>query len=379
MGLVLDEEQTILKDSAKAFFTEQAPVTAFRKLRDEKDDTGFSRELWASMVEMGWAGINIPEAYGGLDFGFQGLALVLEEQGRTLAASPLVSTVILGAGTLLEAGSEAQKSDLLPKIAAGELLITVAIDEGPHFDPAKTALEAKTDGDGFLLSGEKTLVLDGHVADKVIVLARTAGSKGDAEGLTLFLVDGATEGLSRERLKMLDSRNAALLTFDHVKVTSDAVVGTLGGGLDALEKVLDKAAIGLAAEMLGGASAVFEMTLEYLKERRQFGQLIGSFQSLQHRAADMFTQLELSKSIVMTAATAVDENANDVSSLASLAKAFLNETSNQVTREGIQMHGGIGMTDEHDVGLYLKRSRVAEHTFGSAGYHRDRYARLNDY
>ncbi|TNE41349.1 MAG: acyl-CoA dehydrogenase [Alphaproteobacteria bacterium] len=379
MGLVLDEEQTILKDSAKAFFADQAPVTAFRKLRDEKDETGFSRELWRAMAEMGWAGIVIPEAYGGLEYGFQGLALVLEEQGRTLAASPLVSTVLLGAGTLMEAGSEAQKSALLPKIAEGSLLLTVAIDEGHHFNPAQTAFEAKSDSDGFILTGEKTFVLDGHVADKIIVLARTSGNKGDREGLTLFLVEGTAEGLTRERLKMLDSRNAALLMFDQVKVTGDAVIGAIGGGYDALESVLDRAAIGLAAEMLGSASAVFEMTLDYLKERRQFGQLIGSFQSLQHRAADMFTQLELSKSIVMTAATALDESSNEISSLASLAKAFVGETSNKVTREGIQMHGGIGMTDEHDVGLYLKRSRVAEHTFGSAAYHRDRYARLNDY
>ncbi|TNE56745.1 MAG: acyl-CoA dehydrogenase [Alphaproteobacteria bacterium] len=379
MGLVLDEEQTILKDSAKAFFAEQAPVTAFRKLRDSNDETGFSRDLWSAMAEMGWAGIIIPEEFGGLDFGFQGLTLVLEEQGRNLTASPLVSTVLLGAGALLEAGTEAQKNALLPMIAAGELLMTVAIDEDHHFDPANTALAAKADGDGYVLTGEKTFVLDGHVADKIIVLARTSGEKGDRKGLTLFLIDGTAGGVTRERLDMLDSRNAARIKLDQVKVSSEAVMGPIDGGYDALSKVLDRAMIGLSAEMLGGAAAVFEMTLEYLKERRQFGQLIGSFQSLQHRAADMFTQLELSKSVVMTAATAMDEGSNEIASLASLAKAFVSETSNQVTREGIQMHGGIGMTDEHDVGLYLKRSRVAEHTFGSAGYHRDRYARLNDY
>lgn len=385
MAMVLTEEQTLLRDSAREFFKETAPVTAFRKLRDEHDETGFSPELWTSMVEMGWAGIIIPEEYGGLDFGFQGLSIVLEESGRTLTASPLVATVLLGTYSLVLGGSEKQKSDLLPKVAEGTLLMSVAIDEGPHFGPAKTAMEAKTDGEAkadgeaYILNGEKTFVLDGHVADKIVVLARTSGTSGDKGGLTLFLVDGTAPGLAREKLSMVDSRNAAHLTFDNVKVASGDVVGKVGQGLTIIDAVLDRAAIGQASEMLGGMSQVFETTLDYLKERRQFGQLIGSFQSLQHRAAQMFSEIEMSKSAIMEAASAVDEGSDFVPFLASLAKANVNQTYNLVTREGVQMHGGIGMTDEHDVGLFLKRARVAEHMFGSTVYHRDRYATLSGF
>ncbi len=379
MGFVLTEEQTLLRDSAREFLAEKAPVLAFRKLRDEKDETGFSRALWTEMVKMGWAGITIPETYGGLDFGFQGLTLVLEEAGKTLTASPLVSTVLLGAQAVTLGGSEEQKQEILPKVAAGELLLALAVDEGPHFDPTKVALEATAQGDGFELSGSKTFVLDGHVADTLIVVARTSGSVGESKGLSLFLVDANAEGVSRERLEMLDSRNAAVVRLDSVKVSKDAVLGSIDGGFDVLEQVLDRAAIGLAAEMFGSISTVFGTTLEYLKERKQFGQLIGSFQSLQHRAAHMYAEIEMAKSVVVEAASAVDEGSNDVALLASLAKARINDTFNLVSREGVQMHGGIGMTDEHDVGLFLKRARVAEHTFGSSDYHRDRYAQLNGY
>lgn len=379
MGMILNEEQTLLQDSAREFFKEKAPVTALRALRDEKDATGYSKNLWKSMVDMGWPGIIVPEAYGGLDFGFQGLTIVLEQSGQGLTASPLVSTVLLGASTLVLGGSEAQKETLLPQIVSGDLTMTLAIDEGAHFNPAGIALEATAAGTGFVLTGQKTLVLDGHVADKIIVAARTSGSAGDRGGITLFVVDGNAVGVSREKLAMLDSRNAALVTLSNVKVDADAVVGEIDGGFCILGQVLDRAAIGLAAEMLGSMSEVFDFTLEYLKERTQFGQLIGSFQSLQHRAAIMFSELEMARSVVMEAASAVDEGSAQVSQLASLAKSIVNETANLVTREGVQMHGGIGMTDEHDMGLYIKRSRVAERTFGSAAYHHDRYASLNGY
>lgn len=379
MGMILNEEQTLLRDSAREFFKEKAPVTAFRKLRDEKDQTGYSDALWNDMVEMGWSGIIVPEEHGGLDFGFQGLAIVLEQSGRSLTASPLISTILLGASTLILAGSDAQKETLLPAIVSGDLILSLGVDEGAHFDPAGIALEANATDAGFVLSGQKTLVIDGHVADKIIVAARTSGSAGGRDGITLFLVDGDASGVTREKLAMLDSRNAALVTLSNVKVASDAVIGAVDGGFEILEQVLDRAAIGLAAEMLGSLTEVFEFTLEYLKERKQFGQLIGSFQSLQHRAAIMFSEIEMARSVVMEAASAVDEGSSQVPQLASLAKAFVNETANLVTREGVQMHGGIGMTDEHDVGLYIKRSRVAERTFGSASYHHDRYASLNGY
>lgn len=379
MGMILSEEQTLLRDSAREFIKEKAPITALRKLRDDKDAHGYSKDLWNDMVEMGWSGIVIPEDHGGLDFGFQGLTIVLEESGHTLTASPLISTVVLGAYTLVLGGNEDQKAALLPQIAAGDLTMTAAIDEGPHFDPAGIALEAKANDDGFVLNGQKTLVLDGHVADKIIVAARTSGSAGDKDGITLFLVDGDASGVAREKLTMLDSRNAAVVTLSNVKVEAGSVVGEVDKGFCILEKVLDRAAIALAAEMLGSLAEVFDFTLEYLKERKQFGQVIGSFQSLQHRAAIMFSEIEMARSVVMEAASAVEEGSAQVSQLASLAKAFVNETANLVTREGVQMHGGIGMTDEHNVGLFIKRARVAEHTFGSAGYHHDRYASLNGY
>jgi alkylation response protein AidB-like acyl-CoA dehydrogenase len=379
MGMILTEEQILLRDSAREFFKEKAPITALRKLRDDRDAHGYSKELWNDMVEMGWSGIVIPEDHGGLDFGFQGLTIVLEESGHTLTASPLISTVVLGAYTLVLGGSEDQKAALLPQIAAGDLTMTVAIDEGPHFNPAGIALEAKASDGGFVLNGQKTLVLDGHVADKIIVAARTTGSAGDKDGITLFLVDSDASGVTREKLVMLDSRSAAVVTLANVKVEAGSVVGDVDKGFCILEQVLDRAAIALAAEMLGSLAEVFDFTLEYLKERKQFGQVIGSFQSLQHRAAIMFSEIEMARSVVMEAASAVEEGSAQVSQLASLAKAFVNETANLVTREGVQMHGGIGMTDEHNVGLFIKRARVAEHTFGSVGYHHDRYATLNGY
>lgn len=379
MGMILTEEQGLLRDSAREFFKEKAPVTALRKLRDEKDATGFSRALWKDMVDMGWSGITVPEEYGGLDFGFQGLTIVLEESGKYLTASPLVATALLGTTALVLGGSEEQKKEILPSVVTGDTLLTVAVDEGPHFNPAGIAMAAESSNGNFTLSGQKTLVLDGHVADKIIVAARTDGASGDTSGITLFLVDGDASGLTRENLAMLDSRNASVLTFSNVKVAADCVVGEVGKGFDILDEVLDRAAIGLAAEMLGSSSEIFDVTLEYLKERTQFGQLIGSFQSLQHRAAIMFSKLEMSRSVVMEAASAVDEGSTQVPHLASLAKAYVNETSNSVSKDGIQMHGGIGMTDEHDAGLYIKRSRVAERTFGSTGYHHDRYGVLNGF
>jgi alkylation response protein AidB-like acyl-CoA dehydrogenase len=379
MGMILTEEQSLLRDSAREFFNEKAPVASLRALRDTNDATGYSKDLWKDMVDMGWSGIVIPEEYGGLDFGFQGLTIVLEEAGRNLTASPLVSTVLLGAYFLVLGGSDDQKKAILPGVATGEITLTAAIDEGPHFNPAAISLAAKTTNNGFCLNGEKTMVLDGHVADKIVVAARTEGSAGEKSGITLFLVDGEATGVTREKLSMLDSRSVARLTLNNVKVGADDVIGSVNNGYEILEAVLDRATIGLAAEMIGSSNEIFNITLEYLKERSQFGQLIGSFQSLQHRAAIMFSKIEMSRSVVMEAASAVDEGTNQVSQLASLAKAYVNETSNAVSKDGIQMHGGIGMTDEHDAGLYLKRSRVAEHTFGSTRYHHDRYAVLNGY
>jgi alkylation response protein AidB-like acyl-CoA dehydrogenase len=374
---VLTEEQTMLRDAAKSWVSEKSPVTAFRKLRDSGNADGFDRAAWREMAEMGWAGIIIPEEFGGSGLGYLTLGLVLEEAGRTLTASPLISTALTATTALLLAGNDAQKKEWLPKIAEGKAIATLAVDEGPHHAPEKIALTAKKVGSGYTLTGRKSFVLDGGTADLIIVAARTSGK--DKQGITLFLVLGNANGLTRHKLKSVDSRGVANLDFDNVEVPASAVLGSVDAGFDVLDATLDRARAGLAAEMLGSAMQEFEVTLDYLKTRVQFGQVIGTFQALQHRAAKTFTDLELTRSCVEAALTAIDKNANDVPALASLAKAKVNELAHLVSNEMVQMHGGIGMTDAHDAGLYLKRARAAEATFGNAAFHRDRYARLMGY
>ncbi|HXL99065.1 MAG TPA: acyl-CoA dehydrogenase family protein [Rhizomicrobium sp.] len=373
---VLTEEQSMLRDAAKSWVSEKSPVTAFRKLRDGGNPDGFDRAAWREMAEMGWAGILIPEEFGGVGLGYSTLGLVLEEAGRTLTASPLISTALTATTALLLAGNDAQKKEWLPKIAEGKAIATLAVDESAHHAPERIALAAKKSGSGYTLSGKKTFVLDGGVADLIVVAARTAGKSGDKSGITLFLVAGNAKGLTREKLKSVDSRGVANLTFDTVE---GAVLGSVDNGFDVLDATLDRARAGLAAEMLGAAVQSFETTLDYLKTRVQFGQAIGTFQALQHRAAKMFTDLELTRSCVEAALSAIDRGANDVPALASLAKAKASDLAHLVSNEMVQMHGGIGMTDAHDAGLYLKRARAAEASFGGSSYHRDRYARLMGY
>jgi alkylation response protein AidB-like acyl-CoA dehydrogenase len=373
---VLSEEQSMLRDAAKSWVSGKSPVTAFRKLRDSGNADGFDRAAWREMVEMGWAGIIIPEEFGGSGLGYLTLGLVLEETGRTLTASPLVSTALNATTALLLAGSDAQKKEWLPKIAEGKAIATLAVDEGAHHAPEKIALKATKSGSGYTLSGKKSFVLDGGVADLLIVAARTGGKAGDKAGVTLFLVVGNAKGLTRDKLKSVDSRGVANLAFDNVE---GAVLGSIDNGFDVLDATLDRARAGLAAEMLGSAIQAFETTLDYLKTRVQFGQVIGTFQALQHRAAKMFTDLELTRSCVEAALAAIDRNANDIPALCSLAKAKVSDLAHLVSNEMVQMHGGIGMTDIHDAGLYLKRARAAEASFGGSSYHRDRYARLMGY
>ncbi|HJW41323.1 MAG TPA: acyl-CoA dehydrogenase family protein, partial [Rhizomicrobium sp.] len=308
--------------------------------------------------------------------GYLTLGLVLEETGRTLTASPLVSTALTATTALVLAGSDAQKKKYLTAIAEGKLIATLAVDEGPHHAPEKIALKAEKSGSGVKLNGKKTFVLDGGAADLIIVAARSGGKPGDKGGITLALVDGKASGLTREKLKTVDSRGYANLTFKDVE---GEVLGSFDQGAGVLESTLDRARAGLAAEMLGQAVQSFEVTLDYLKTREQFGQKIGSFQALQHRAAKMFTDLELARSCVEAALSAIDRDANDVAQLVSLAKAKVGDAVHLVSNEMVQMHGGIGMTDVHDAGLYLKRARAQEATFGGSSYHRDRYATLLGY
>lgn len=379
MALVLNEEQRLLKDTAKEFLNQNAPVASLRALRDSKDALGYSAELWQQMVELGWTGIILPEQYDGLDFGFLGLGAIIEESGRTLTASPLLATVVLGASGIMLGGGDRQKSELLPQIAAGQLCLALALEETNHHNPAACSLAASKTDSGWQLDGQKQFVLDGHSADQLIVVARTSGQAGSPEGISLFLVAADSSGISRERTLMMDSRNAANIKFDAVAVTPEDLLGELDKGWNVLEPLLDRGRIAIAAEMLGGCQEVFERTLAYLKEREQFGVKIGSFQALKHRAAHMFTEIELCKSILIDALGAIDERPEDLPMMASLAKAKLNETYHLVTNEGVQMHGGIGVTDDLDIGFFLKRARVLEQALGNTGYHRDRYATLNGY
>jgi alkylation response protein AidB-like acyl-CoA dehydrogenase len=376
MPLVLNEEQNMLRDAAKDFCSKNTPITSLRKLRDSHDETGFDREIWKQMVELGWSGITIPEEYGGLGFGYIGLGVVMEECGRTLTASPLVSTAVLGSSAILLAGSGEQKGDLLPQIAEGTLITALALEEGVHHAPNNIKTQAVKAGDGYELTGSKKFVLDGHVADKLIVVARTSGEATDREGISLFLVDANSNGLDVTRTIMADSRNAANVELNQVPAT---LLGDGMQGADILDRVLDIGRAALSAEMLGGVEEAFERTIEYLKTREQFGAPIGSFQALKHRAAEMFCEIELSKSVVLGVLSALDEDSDEVAKLASLCKARLTDTYNLVSSEAIQMHGGIGMTDEHEIGFFIKRARLSEHTFGNAAWHRNRYGELEGY
>lgn len=371
MTFTLSEEQKILKDSAREFVRDRAPVNRLRKTRDDKKN-GRDEELWRSMIELGWTGIIIPEEHGGAGLGYVGLGLVLEETGRTLATSPLLSTAMIGASALLTGGSDTQKKAWLPKIASGAVTVALAVDEASHHNPSKVATTATQSGTAWKLSGAKRFVADGHTASLFIVAARSSGKPGDTKGISLFLVEASASGLSRQELHTVDSRGAADLTLKDV---SAELLGTADEGATLLDAILDRARIGLAAEMLGQAQEAFEFTTEYLKTRKQFGQVIGGFQALQHRAAKMFTEIEMTRSCVLAALDALDRNASNIAEWASLAKARASDTLHLVSSETVQMHGGIGMTDAHDAGFYLKRARVAEALYGGESFHRDRYAK----
>jgi len=379
MPLVLTEEQQMLRDSARGFLDEKAPVAALRKLRDDKNPDGFDRNLWKEMAEMGWAGILVDEAHGGADFGFVGAGVLAEEMGKTLTASPFLSTSVLAATALKKIAGEAHQQEFLPKIAAGEALFALAVDESAKHRPLKTAMKAEKHGNGFKLSGSKTFVADGAVADKIIVAARSGGAAGDEDGLTLFLVDAKANGVSAERTSMVDARGYARLDFDGVEATGDDVLGEVDNGYAALEGVLSAGCAGLAAELSGAAQGAFDMTVNYLKERKQFGVEIGTFQALQHRAAHLYAEIELVKSAVLKALQDLDTMYDAAALSCSLAKAKAGEVAKRASQEGVQMHGGIGMTDEYDIGFYMKRIRAAQEMFGDAAFHAERFAKLRGF
>ena len=379
MALVLNEEQQSLKDIAKEFLQKNAPVTHFREIRDTENELGYDPDLWKQMVDLGWSGILVPEEYGGFDFGMVGMGSILEEMGKMLTPSPLFSTGVLGVSLISLGGNEKQKQTYLPQIVDGSITTALALEEGNRHSPLSINTEAKKDGKNYTLTGNKTFVIDGHSSNLLIVAARTSGSENDSSGITLFLVDPSIDGVEVRKTSMVDSRNSANITLNEVIVSLDDVLGEENNGAALLEEVLDRAQIAISAEMLGNASQAFDITLEYLKERKQFGAVIGSFQALQHRAAEMYSELELTKSSVIAACVAADEQSNDLRRMASLAKFKAGETNHLVTNEAVQMHGGVGVTDEYDVGLYLKRARVTEQIFGNSEYHLDRYASLSEY
>ena len=379
MALILNEEQQSLKDIASEFLQSNAPVTHFREIRDTQNELGYDESLWMEMVNLGWSGILIPEEYGGFDFGMVGMGSILEEAGKTLTPSPLFSTGVLGASLLTLGGNDSQKQTYLPQIVDGTLTTALALEESNRHSPYSIDTQAKKNGDQFIISGCKNFVIDGHSSNLLIVAARTEGSVNDESGITLFLVNSDSQGLEITKTSMVDSRNAANIKFSDVTVSSDNILGEENNGASLLEVVLDRAQIAISAEMLGNASQAFNLTLEYLKERKQFGAVIGTFQALQHRAAEMYSELELTKSSVIAACNAVDENSNDLRRMASLAKFKSGETNHLITNEAVQMHGGVGVTDEYDVGLFMKRARVTEQIFGNSEYHIDRYATLSDY
>ena len=380
MQFSLSDEQILLRDSAAAFVRDHSSLRRIRALRDGKDPDGFSRDLWKQIAALGWLGIPFAEADGGLGLGLKDLALVLEEFGKGLMPEPLLSTVLLGGSAIQRGGSDAQRAALLPAVIGGEALLALAYQERQsRYDLCRVATRAERAGAGWRLRGEKILVLDGHVADHLIVSARTAGDERDRAGVTLFLVERGAPGLQVTRQSTLDSRNAALVRLDGVVVGADAVVGAVDDGGALLAEVVDRATAGLCAEMLGGMEAAFAMTLDYLKTRRQFGVPIGSFQALKHRAAIVFTEIELARSAVLAAAMALDEAHPQAAQIVSAAKARCSDAFVLAGNEGVQMHGGIGMTDEHDIGFFLKRARAAEITFGDGAHHRERFAALQGY
>ncbi len=370
MTFVLTEEQQLFSDQARKVLQARSPVSVLRRQRDADDPIGFSPELWSELAGMGWAGVLVPEDYGGVGFGHVGAGLIAEEAGRTLAALPLLSTAVLGTTALLEGASERQKTELLPAIANGDLVTALAVDERTRHAPhdIETTAAQITRG-GFRLNGRKTFVLDGQAAGKLIVSARVA------DAIALFLVDARAPGVTIEPVAMVDSRGAADVRLTNVDVTAADLLGGSAGGAALLDRVLDAGRAVLAAELVGIAAESLERTLEYLRQREQFRRKIGEFQALQHRAAHLFCEIELARSAAAAALRALDARADNAPLLASVAKAKCGDTARLATNEALQMHGGIGMTDEFDIGFFMKRARAAAETFGDSAFHADRVAR----
>jgi alkylation response protein AidB-like acyl-CoA dehydrogenase len=381
MALILNEEQGMLRDSAAQFLAENATVSHLRKLRDTKDPDGFSRPVWKQFNELGFTGMLIPEAQGGLGLGFVEVGALMEQVGHHLSASPFLASSVLAVTALRQLGTTAQQDEWLPRLASGQAIATLAIDEASKHQPGRIEMMAHKTGSGWRLEGQKAFVLEGHVADLLIVVARTS-----AHALGLFIVpaknrDNTTAGLDIERVSMVDSRPVARVTLKSVELGPDAQLGgaTAGDASQALEHILDAGRAACAAELLGIADEVFHRTIQYLKERKQFGRLIGEFQGLQHRAATLFCDIELSRAAVMKALQSLDSDPSKAGESVAIAKARAGSSAMLAVQEGVQMHGGMGMTDEFEIGFYMKRARVLQELWGDANYHQDRLARARSY
>jgi alkylation response protein AidB-like acyl-CoA dehydrogenase len=379
MSLIHTEEQTMLRDSAQQFLSERAPVAQLRQLRDTRDASGFSRSLWKQFAEMGFCGVLVPEAFGGIGLGHVEAGVVMEQIGHQLASSPFLSSSIVAVSALRHAGSEAQQQTWLPRLASGEAVAALAVDESAKHRPAQIALRATQAGQTFTLDGAKTFVLDSHIADLLIVAARSGGRPGDTAGITLFLVQASTPGVVVERTMMVDSHNAGRVRFDGAQAGVEAVLGEVGGGWKHLAAALDAGRAAAAAELLGLADEVFARTVGYLKERRQFDRAIGEFQGLQHRAARLYCELELTRAVVIDAQQKLDAGIDSAGEAVSIAKAHAGRTATLAVQEAVQMHGGMGMTDEFDIGLFMKRARVLQELFGDSNFHLDQLARRHGY
>jgi alkylation response protein AidB-like acyl-CoA dehydrogenase len=380
MELVLNEDQELIAKTALDFVEEHSPVARFRALRDAGDELGYSPALYREMAALGWTGIPFDEKQGGAGMGLAELALVVEALGRKLAPEPFIGAIAMGGSALALGADDALRDAWLPGVIEGTKVVTLAHQEaGSRYDPFAIGTRAEASGDGYRLTGEKVQVLDAVGADAIIVPARTDGAPGDRDGITLFLVEKGASGLEVERQVRLDHRNAGLVRLAGVTCPASAIVGAPDSGGPLLEDVIDRATVVLCAEMLGGMSEAFDLALEYLKTRDQFGVKIGSFQALQHRAAKLYMEIELSRSAVMAATRALDAGDEDARKLVSLAKARCSDAYMLAANEGVQFFAGVGMTDEYDIGFYMKRARASELTFGDAAHHRDRWATLGGY
>lgn len=370
MDFGFSEEQDLLRQAARDFLTKECPMTVVRRLME--DESGHSPELWDQMAQLGWQGLILPEEYGGAGMDFVDLIVVLEEMGRVVLPGPFLSTAVYASTALLEAGNDEQKKRYLPDIAQGKLLATVAhMEPNGRWDADGITATATAEGEGYRLDGTKLFVPDGHIADLLIVAARTPGSTVQ-DGVSLFCVERNTAGVTATALKSMDqTRRLAEVALDGVVVGADALLGEIGGGWRTLERLSDRAKVALCAEMCGGAAQVLDMSVEYAKVREQFGKPIGSFQAIQHKCADMMVQVESSKSATYYAAWAVANDVEDAPLAAAMAKAYCSDAYRVVAGEGIQIHGGIGFTWEHDMHIYFKRAKSSEVSFGDATWNRE--------